>query len=93
MSYHVFLVDGPLGGERFGLHSVKIPDLLYIAKLEGLKGPIDGWALVGTERTPPEHPYPEQASYELDAGASMVQATRGILIYAWIDPRVEKLDV
>lgn len=92
---HVFLVEGPLGGEQFGIAAKHVPDLVYVARTpDGIAGPIaDEWMIVGTDTSPPFHPFEGQVTYGLDRTASLLSPhevhrdmEQGIAIYAWVDP-------
>lgn len=88
--YHVFLVDGPLGGETFGLSigSRTLPERLAFGKMpDGMRGVIGDWVLL-----PPYEPFDDSAppwpvlvEYEFDPGASIMRAARGIVIYAHVE--------
>jgi hypothetical protein len=83
--YQAFLVDGPVGGQHFGLVTAHpLPDVLLVAPTPEGVGPLDGWLIVGTERT--ETPVLDgQCTYELDVAASIISDDRGIVIYSYAE--------
>jgi len=87
--YHVFLVDGPLGGEMIGLtvgDGKKFPQSLTFAPMPpGTPGIVaDNWAIVDWGVSP-LYVFPGSAKYEFDPVASIMRATRGMAIYAYAD--------
>jgi hypothetical protein len=87
--YHVFLVDGPLGGETFGLslrEGSKLPEHITFAPMPpDTPGIVAGnWAMVEWGKGP-SYVFPGSAKYEFDPGASIMRAARGIVIYAHVE--------
>jgi hypothetical protein len=87
--YHVFLVDGPLGGETFGLslrEGSKLPEHLTFAPMPpDTPGIVAGnWAMVEWGKGP-SYVFPGSAKYQFDPVASIMRATRGMVIYGYVE--------